>query len=602
MYFTNIHIENIGPIDQLNMTLHNNNEKPKTLIIVGENGSGKSILLSHLVNCMLLAKQEVFDDTEIQKGKVYKYRSPNYVKSGKHYSYSEVKLASSLIVNEWQLLQTKKEFEETLQDKPTMPSWKNIKEGEHSHLSENFAENVLQVDELCKKQCMLYFPVNRFEEPGWLNLDNLTTKAKYTQLKYVSKHSNRNIICTSPLKENINWLLDLIFDRQAFEIQTSNINLNTSFTQPLQTVTTFLGYSGQSTNIYEAVIKLLKLILRVDGNIRLGAGTRRNRQIAVMKNEEQWIPNLFQLSTGEIQLLNLFLSILRDYDLSQGSFNTLEDVKGIVIIDEIDAHLHTALQQEVLPQLIASFPKVQFIVTTHSPLFLMGMDAKIGSDEFNIINMPNGEKIFSHDFSEFSSAYNAYKETARHREEISEELKKAVKPIVFVEGDYDIRYIQKSAILLKKTDILDKITLKDGGGYGGLDKIWKIFDNPISSIISAKIILIYDCDISKSVSDKNRVYRRLIPSIATNPIEKGIENLFSIETILDIELKNPNFIDLKLAGSSRHRGKIITEPEVKSVNKDEKGNMCNWICENGNTEDFKNFDFIFNIIEEILST
>jgi hypothetical protein len=48
-----------------------------------------------------------------------------------------------------------------------------------------------------------------------------------------------------------------------------------------------------------------------------------------MKNELAWVPNLFQLSTGEIQLLNLFLSIVRDYDLSEGQFNNLDDIKGI---------------------------------------------------------------------------------------------------------------------------------------------------------------------------------------------------------------------------------------------------------------------------------
>ena len=71
-----------------------------------------------------------------------------------------------------------------------------------------------------KKQCCLYFPVNRFEEPAWLNVDNLKSKANYSELKHISGYSNRNIICTSPLKNNKNWLLDLIFDRQTFEIQT----------------------------------------------------------------------------------------------------------------------------------------------------------------------------------------------------------------------------------------------------------------------------------------------------------------------------------------------------------------------------------------------
>ena len=44
-----------------------------------------------------------------------------------------------------------------------------------------------------------------------------------------------------------------------------------------------------------------------------------------------------------------------------------EELTGIVMIDEIDAHLHVSLQKKILSFLTSSFPKVQFIVTTHSP-------------------------------------------------------------------------------------------------------------------------------------------------------------------------------------------------------------------------------------------
>lgn len=46
------------------------------------------------------------------------------------------------------------------------------------------------------------------------------------------------------------------------------------------------------------------------------------------------------------------------------------DVPGIVLIDEVDLHLHPEWQQVVLQMLRAAFPRVQFIVTTHSPQVL----------------------------------------------------------------------------------------------------------------------------------------------------------------------------------------------------------------------------------------
>jgi predicted ATP-binding protein involved in virulence len=50
--------------------------------------------------------------------------------------------------------------------------------------------------------------------------------------------------------------------------------------------------------------------------------------------------------------------------------------RGIVMIDEVDMHLHPSWQQTVLTDLMKAFPKLQFIVTTHSPQVLTSVDAK----------------------------------------------------------------------------------------------------------------------------------------------------------------------------------------------------------------------------------
>jgi predicted ATP-binding protein involved in virulence len=594
-------IENVGPIKNIEIEFQKNAQKPKSVIIVGENGTGKSILLSHLVNALVVGKQEVYEDGEVEKGKVFKYRSPNYVNSGQYYSFSSVEFESGEKMQEWQLLLSKHDFEEQLKFTPLRSEWNQIPSTENSHFSSTFNPSSQNTKDLFKNQCNLYFPVNRFEEPAWLNLNNLKAKANYTELKKISGYSNRDIICTSPLKKNVNWLLDIIFDRQAFDIKIQQIPIITIPGQPPSLINTFAGYEGQSTKIYNAILEVLKVVLNESGNIRLGAGTRQNRKISIMKDEKQWVPNLFQLSTGEVQLLNLFFSIVRDYDLSEGEFNQLSDIKGTVIIDEIDSHLHTIHQKEILPKLIESFPNVQFIITTHAPLFLLGMEETFGEEGFDIISMPNGERMVPSDFSEFTEAYDAFKNTKKHREEIKKELDKSSKPIVFVEGDYDIRYLNKAAELLGKEDILSRVQLKDAVGFGNLDKVWKSFNNVVSEAISSKIILLYDCDTNKQNTNKNALYKRVIPQIQENPIEIGIENLFSSHTIEKLEGTHPQFIDLQEQASKRIRGEDVIKPSIKSVNKDEKGNMCNWLCENGDVQDYSNFEIAFQIIEEIIN-
>jgi predicted ATP-binding protein involved in virulence len=66
----------------------------------------------------------------------------------------------------------------------------------------------------------------------------------------------------------------------------------------------------------------------------------------------------------------------------------------IVLIDEIDAHMHPEWQQKLVYQLGALFPKIQFIATTHSPLIVGGMAAGniqrlVRDQEGRVIQMDN---------------------------------------------------------------------------------------------------------------------------------------------------------------------------------------------------------------------
>jgi len=601
MYFKKIEIENAGPIGDLSIDFPTTGSgSPKPLIIVGENGTGKTILLSYLVNTLIAAKQTAFDDTEVEDGKVYKYRSPQYIRAGAHYSYGCVDFGDGKYVEEWQLDVRKSQFEKSYSFSPARSAWNDIPASDSSYFKSTISQSEHAAKELFEKKCCLYFPVNRFEEPAWLNKDNLKERASYTELKHINRYSNRSLISTSPLKANRNWLLDLIFDRQAFELLTQTVELPLGPSQQPINIPVFAGFRGQSSRIYEAVLQLLRTTLRADGVIRLGAGDRHNRLISILRDETPWIPNIFQLSTGEVLLLNLFLSILRDYDLSGGVLDSLADVRGIVIIDEIDAHLHTRHQKEVLPDLLASFPNVQFIITTHSPLFLLGVEERLGANGFKIINMPNGEVVAAADFSEFTVAYETFKQTNLHRQEIDNAIKKNSRPIVFVEGDYDIRYITRAAELLGKSHVLQAIQLRDGSGFGNLDKIWRSYEAQLAELLPSKILLLYDCDTNKSVADKGKLMKRVIHSIADSAIAIGIENLIPTELIARLESSHPQFIDSTESTTTRVRGHEVVAPAKKSINKDEKKNLCNWICSNGTVDDFCNFSPIFGMIESEL--
>lgn len=505
MYISSISISNYGPIGDLSLELPFDGEVPKPLLLVGQNGSGKSLLLANIINALIVGRQEAYDDGEVERGKVYKYRMPSYISSGKVYSYSKVQFQSGAKVEELQL-KVKKSEADIGTDYAALEIYQRVPAGESSFFFADFNAHPDTVESIFQNQCCLYFPVHRNEEPAWLNVENATRRANFVKLKNISRYSNREFVAQSPLESNRNWIMDLVLDRNLYEAQVKNLKLPIGLPPQLIDFSIFVGYEGPSTNVYEAIQKLVRIIMRQGDTVRLGVGGRRQRQIAVMKDESEWIPSLFQLSTGEMQLLNLFLSIIKDADLSDAPFGDMASIKGIVVIDEIDMHLHSTQQINVLPELIASFPKVQFIITTHSPLFLLGLQKKLGVDGFLAIQMPTGIPVAVEEFSEFGDAYEAFIETERYKEEISKHIESSQKPLLYVEGDFDIRYLRRAAELLGREATLELVRIEDGQGFGNLDKIWRGYENPTSTVLPQKVILLYDCDTKKPDADKGQVF------------------------------------------------------------------------------------------------
>ena len=70
--------------------------------------------------------------------------------------------------------------------------------------------------------------------------------------------------------------------------------------------------------------------------------------------------------------------------LSNNFRDSIKDISGVVLIDEFDAHLHPKYQYELPKVLSKAFPKVQFIVSTHSPIPLLGLPKDVNSVVFKV--------------------------------------------------------------------------------------------------------------------------------------------------------------------------------------------------------------------------
>jgi predicted ATP-binding protein involved in virulence len=88
-------------------------------------------------------------------------------------------------------------------------------------------------------------------------------------------------------------------------------------------------------------------------------------RMTLQKDDEELIVN--QLSDGEKCLLAMVGDLARRLAIANPGLKNPLYGFGVVLIDEIELHLHPKWQREIIPALTRTFPHCQFIVTTHSP-------------------------------------------------------------------------------------------------------------------------------------------------------------------------------------------------------------------------------------------
>lgn len=579
MYLKNIVIKNIGPIEELSVELpFNENGDPKPIIFVGENGSGKTILQSQIIDDFYEIGSSLFDDVGIQNGlerNYYKVSGKVNLQTGKDKGFSLLKFVD----NENQNLEyfdkvgevKKEDLTNYLSDFSLSPNSSKNYQKETTGINDTRKET-LQNEWI--QGVYFYQPAYRYEEPYWKN-ESFIDYTRFEDKKRFSRQLNKEVEIVSSTKKNKSFLMDLVLD----------------FTKDPQNTIDKITWRN--------INNILRQIKKRD-DIRFGIGPRGGYRVSIVEQNtdgsvKQLLPSIDNLSLGESILLNLFINIIRHGDTPP---KTTEQIQGIVAIDEIDVHLHTDLQNSVLPELIKLFPKIQFIITTHSPLFLLGMKKTFGEEGFEVRNMPKGELITTERFSEFENAYNVLKETEKFEDEVKTKVIANNKPIVYVEGPTDVLYIKKAYELYKKTcddfevEIIGEKTETGtkNSNNKALSNAQKLLSTNLN-LLKQKVILLNDPEESIEGNDyEDFLYIRKIPQFTENPLQKGIENLFKQGLIDKVETQFPNDFSYLMKAGNKKNFKIDSN----------KQNICNWICQNGTKDDFKNFEKIFKIIEDIL--
>lgn len=449
MYLKNIFIENMGAIEKFSLVEHDLfiNGNPKPIILLGKNGTGKTTLLSSIVDALYELSSNCFQDVLPHEGlnrQYFKVSGSKNMRVNSQYAFSYINFAVEEEILEYcDKNGDVDNIDISLATNNLISS--HLKSNKGKQISSFYQEqnDIFEKDFLANSYC--YFPSDRYELPYWINKGAISQLEQFKEIQKFSNKLNRDILVRKSLDSIKAWILDVFLDSR---IDLSKL-MNEVQTDPQNHLQLSQLFRVSLTNIERLISKIVQKDIRLDLNLR-GVSQSRIKLIDTSSNLE-FIPSLDNLSAGQSTLLSIFGTIIQYSDRANltKSIN-LGEIQGIVIIDEIDLHLHIELQNKVLPELIKLFPKVQFIITTHSPFFLAGLSETFSQEEYLLVNMPNGDIITDTSrFEEFKKAYDLFVDiNNNYKYELDilhSQIRESTKPLIITEGKTDWKHI-KSAL------------------------------------------------------------------------------------------------------------------------------------------------------------
>ncbi|MDD4915245.1 MAG: AAA family ATPase [Methylococcales bacterium] len=136
------------------------------------------------------------------------------------------------------------------------------------------------------------------------------------------------------------------------------------------------SFVASAENRKQEAVTVLQLIDRLEPGLNLvTANENGDFSIKLMYDEGRLLVNgipLDKLSTGFVSVIKIFQEIVAGYS-GWNNRQNLNEVDGVVFIDELEPHLHISWQTRIIGILREFFPNTTFYISTHSPLVLSGL-------------------------------------------------------------------------------------------------------------------------------------------------------------------------------------------------------------------------------------
>lgn len=316
-YIKNIHINRLYHLHDLDIPIAD--EQTPHLIVTGKNGSGKTVLLNAIASFL----DNIKNDTNLD---FTKYRELLEINLNRH---QEVKDAQELM----QIKNNIKFYQE-------------------------------QVDEFFGKIELDFVDVasiiSDYQEGDFIIA--FYQAARKTQMIEPKNPTKPNLKIAGDVRSTItNQFLNFLSD---LKIQEALARNEKQFDDADQIAQWFMDFEDLLCQIYQDQELKLKF-------------NYKDYSFEICTEGKEF--KFTQTSDGFAAILDIVADLILKMQVP-GNLTRVYQKKGIVLIDEVETHLHLELQKVIMPILTKIFPNIQFIVTTHSPFVLNSLNNAVAFD------------------------------------------------------------------------------------------------------------------------------------------------------------------------------------------------------------------------------
>lgn len=474
-------------------------------VLAAVNGRGKTTILSYIVDAFYeLAKLHFSNEFEGKENKYYRVSSGLDSLNVGHSSYVYLRFRKDENIIDYIDIRnkcTEAEYEKAINITNKIPYQKISKEFRKQNnikywqIDSDKSEFCLSV---FGNNILTYFPSYRYETPAFLN-DSYQFKIDYKKESSFSGYLINPIEVITGIRQIANWIMDVVLDWEVNK-KTQQVQNSDGKTRSIDKTPEFSIWR----NLNEILRKALSS-KQYESRIRMGIGKRSDSgtRLAIVTDIDDKpltvIPNLFCLSSGELAVLGCFWEILRQADELHSNIS-LDKIQGIVLIDEVDKHLHIKLQKEILPKLFNLFPNIQFIVSSHSPFLNMGLADEASErtcmfdlDNNGIACEPTNNKLYQEVYEMMINENQRFSDKCK---ELENKVLAINKPVIITEGKTDWKHLKAALAHFRGNHEYENfdIEILEYNFEFGDSKLHNLLNQYKTFPPKYKIIGIFDCD------------------------------------------------------------------------------------------------------------